>query len=215
MAAGDLGATNIFSLGAGFNVQSSSTSNSRDITEVLSSVGDIACETPFNTVTTANAEYEVCGSATLALLLGDTVGGYLVNSVELSHSAGQAPTVTIEGLDWPDATITNRTYSISEAINIAAVASKLTTPSSGIEATEVTHRWECEITQSMGSDGQVKFAVSRTPKYTYTEGGLGTLTDAPTITDMTLESFENSDSNQETDTYTCTFTQGLASSTGA
>jgi hypothetical protein len=210
MAAGDLGATNIFSLGAGFNVQSSSTSNSRDITEVLSSVGDIACETPFNTVITANAEYEVCGEATLALLLGDTVGGYLVNSVELSHSAGQAPTVTIEGLDWPDATITNRTYSISEAINIAAVESKISE-----EATEVTHRWECEITQSMGSDGQVAYAVSRTPKYTYTEGGLGTLSSAPTITGMTLESFENSDSNQETDTYTCTFTQGLASSTGA
>jgi len=212
MAAGDLGATDIFSLGAGFNAQSSTLNYNRDITEVMSSVGDIACQTAFNTVTTVTAEYEVCGSVTLSIEVGDEVGGYLVTSVEASHSAGQAPTVTIEGLAWPSATVATRTYSISQALNIASVASELTTPSSGIEATEVTHRWEVEVTQSIGSDGEVAYAVSRTPKYTYTESGLGTLSaPGPTITGMKLESYDNSDSNQETDTYTCTFTEGLTS----
>jgi hypothetical protein len=211
MAIGDLGATNIFSLGTGFNVQSSSVNRNQDITEVLSSIGDIACQTPFNAVITASAEYEVCGSQTLALALGSEIGGYIVRSVELSQSAGQAPTVAIEGLSFPSATVTARTYAISQAINIAAISPGLTTPSTGLEPTEVSHRWECEITQSMGSDGQVKYAVSRTPKYTYTESGLGTLASAPTKTGMVLESFENSDSNQETDTYTCTFTHGLTS----
>jgi hypothetical protein len=218
MAAGDLGATNIFGLGTGFNIQSSSTNHNQDITEVLSGSGDVACLTPFNTVSTANAEYEVCGSVTLSLVLGSVINGWIVNSVELSHSAGQAPSVTVEGIKFPSATVTTREYSISQAANIALVAGLI---SSGLdanaEATEISHRWECEITQSMGSDGQVAFAISRTPKYTYTESGIGTAT-TPAIsapTGMVLESFENSDSNQETDTYTATFVKGLESTPGA
>ena len=211
MAAGELGATNIFGLGTGFNVQNSTVTRNQDVTEVLGASGDVTCLTPFNLVATASAEYEVCGSQTLGIDLGAEEGGYIVNSVELSHSAGQAPSVSIQGLAFPSATVTERTYSISQAVNIAAVAAGLTTPSTGIMPTEVSHRWECEVTQSVGSDGQVAFAASRTPKYTYTESGLGTLASAPTKTGMTLESWENSDSNQETDTYTCTFTQGLTS----
>jgi hypothetical protein len=53
--------------------------------------------------------------------------------------------------------------------------------------------------------------VSRTPKLTYTESGIGTATSAPAITGYTIESYENSDSNQETDTYTATFVKELVS----
>lgn len=209
MAIGDLGATDIFSLGAGFNAQSSSTNNARDIVEVLGASGDIACLTPFNTVVTASAEYEVCGSQTLSISLGDVVGGYIVNSVELSHSAGSAPTVSIEGIAFDGGeTVTSNTYAISQAVNIASVSGLI--GGSG-EPTEISYRWECEVTQSMGSDGQVSYAVSRTPKLTYTESGLGTFVSAPSITDYTLESYENSDSNQETDTYTATFIKELVS----
>lgn len=216
MAAGDLGATDIFSLGAGFNVQSSSTGTQKSITEVLASNGDIACHTPFGTVVTASAEYEVCGSQTLSIDLGAEVGGYIVNSVELSHSAGQAPTVRVSGLafDGGETVVTNE-YSISQAVNIATVAGLIDTGlAANSEATEVNYRWECQITQSIGSDGQVSFAVSRTPKLTYTESGLGTATSAPSDssdTALILESYENSDSNQETDTYTATFVKKLAS----
>jgi hypothetical protein len=210
MAIGDLGATDIFSLGAGFNAQSSSTNNARDIVEVLGASGDIACLTPFNTVVTTSAEYEVCGSQTLSISLGDVVGGYIVNSVELSHSAGSAPTVSIEGIAFDGGeTVNSNAYAISQAVNIASVSGLMGVAST--EATEISYRWECEVTQSMGSDGQVSYAVSRTPKLTYTESGIGTLSSAPSITDYTLESYENSDSNQETDTYTATFVKELVS----
>ena len=213
MAAGDLGATDIFSLGAGFNAQSSTISNGRDIVDTLSSTGDIACQNAFNTEVTATAEYEVCGSQTLSITLGSVVGGYMVTNVELSHEAGQAPRVSITGIanDGGESTTGTRTYAISQAVDIAAVASILTTPATGIEATSVTHTWAMERTTGMGSDGQVAFAIARTPKYTYTESGQGTLSAAPTITGMILESYENSDSNQELDTYTCTFTGALVS----
>ena len=167
MAAGDLSATNTFSLGAGFNVQNSTTTANRDITEVLGANGDIQCQTPFNIVSTASASYEVCGSVTLGISLGSEVSGYIVRSVELQHSAGQAPTVNIEGLAFAGATVTERTYAISQAVDIANVVGLITASLDvNAEATEVTHRWECEITQSIGSDGNVSFAVSRTPKYT-------------------------------------------------
>lgn len=215
MAAGDLSATNIFSLGAGFNVQNSSTTANRDITEVLGANGDIACQTPFNNTVTASASYEVCGSVTLAIDLGSEVGGYIVRSVELAHSAGQAPTVTIEGMSFAGATVTERTYAISQAVDIATVAGLITSGlDAAAEATEISHRWECEITQSIGSDGGVSFAVSRTPKYSYTESGLGSATTVPAITSpagMVCESYENSDSNQETDTYTASFVGKLVS----
>lgn len=220
MAAGDIGATDIFSLGAGFNPQSSSDNNTRDITEVLGANGDIACQNGFNTVVTAQAEYEVCGSVTLSITLGAVVGGYLVRSVELTHEAGQAPRVTVEGLAWTgNETVATRTYAISQAVNIAAVAGLIDTGlDANAEATSVTHRWECEITTAMGSNGQVAFANSRTPKYTYEESGTGTATSAPSNSsdsDLIIVNYENSDSNQEIDTYTASFTKKLTSTTSA
>ena len=213
MALGDLGSTDLFSLGAGFNAQSTTISNGNDVVDTLSSTGDIACQNAFNTEVTATAEYEVCGSQTLSLSLGSVVGGYMITNVEASHEAGQAPRVSVTGIanDGGEDVSGTRTYAISLNLNIAAVASVLTTPSSGIEATSVTHTWAMERTTGMGSDGQVSFAVARTPKYTYSESGQGTLASAPTITGMVLESYENSDSNQELDTYTCSFTDGLTS----
>lgn len=216
MAAGDLGATDIFSLGAGFNTQSSSVNNNRDITEVLGSNGDIACQNGFNTVVTANQEAEVCGSVTLSLTLGAVVGGYLIRMVEVTHEAGQAPRVTVEGLAYTGSeTIAERTYAISLAIDIAAVAGLIDNGlDASAEATSVTHRWECEITTAMGSNGQVAFANSRTPKYTYEESGTGTATSSPSDVsdpDLLIVSYENSDSNQEIDTYTASFTKKLTS----
>jgi len=217
MPAGDLAATDIFSLGAPFHVQSSSTNTQNSITEVLGADGDIKCLTPFNTVVTASADYEVCGSGTLAVDLGGRPDDYIITSVELSHSAGEAPSVSIEGMAFDGGeTVTTNEYSISQAIDIAAVAGEITSGlDASAEATEVSYRWECQLTQTIGSDGQVSFAVSRTPKLTYTESGIGTATGTPVISGYTLESYENSDSNQETDTYTATFTKELASTPGA
>jgi hypothetical protein len=210
MALGDLGSTDIFSLGAGFHAQNTEVSNEQDIVDVLASDGDIACKNGFNTQVTVTAEYEVCGSVTLAIDLGSVVGGYIVRSVELSHEAGAAPRVSIEGIKYGGSeTVSEQAYAISQAVNIASVASGLTTPASGIEATSVTRRWECEISTAMGPDGEVSYAVTRTPVETYEESGSGTLASAPTMTGYTLSAFANSDSNQELDTYSCSFEKGL------
>lgn len=218
MAAGDLAATNIFSLGAGFHVQNSTTSNQRSITEVLGSDGAIQCQTPFGTVVTASAEYEVCGDATLSISLGAVVGGYIVQSVEASQSAGEAPRVSIEGIAFDGGeTVATNEYDITlafDADDVSTIALYDTNLDANAEPTEVSYRWEAQITQTTGSDGEISFAVSRTPKLTYTESGIGTAS-APgpadaSDADLVLESYENSDSNQETDTYTATSVKKLA-----
>ncbi len=220
MASGDLGATDLFSLGAGFNAQSSDVDNNRDIVEVLAADGDIACHTPFNTVVTATAEYEVCGSQTLAITLGGLVNGYLVQSVELTHEAGSAPTVTVEGVayDGGEQPTHRNEYAISQAVNIALVSGLIDTGlDAGAEATSVTFRWECQITVGTGSDGQVSFAVTRTPKLMYEEAGQGTATSAPSDssdTALILENYKNSDRNQELDTYSASFVKKLTSTPG-
>jgi len=214
MAAGDLGATDIFSPGSTWNVQNSSVSTSNSITEVLGSTGDIACLTPFQETATASAEYEGCGTPGLSeYVLGGVVGGYTVTSIEASQSAGEAPRLSIEGMgfDGGEDVSNNRTYSITQDFDISSVTGENVIDTSG-EPTEISDRWEMQLTQTIGSDGQVSYVVSRTPKATYTESGIGTLGSAPSLSGWTLESWEDSDSNQETDTYTCTFSTELTSS---
>lgn len=202
------GASNLFNLPAGFHPQSSEESSSRDIVDVLGATGDIQCQTGFNAETTATAEYEVCGSVTLSISLGAVVNGYIVRSVELSHEAGQAPTVRIEGIKYVSGTtITQRTHAISQAVNAAAVVGLV----NASNATSVTYRWEVEISTAMGPNGQVAYAVSRTPKLTYEESGTGHLSAEPSVTNYITVSYANSDSNQELDTYTATLEQPLTS----
>ncbi len=128
--------------------------------------------------------------------LGAVVGGYLVRSVELTPEAGQAPRVTVEGLAWTETKRSQRTYAISQAVNIAAVAGLIDAGlDANAEATSVTHRWGCEITTAMGNTGQVGFTNSYS-KYTYEESGTGTATSAPSDlsdSDLIIVNYENSD----------------------
>lgn len=218
MAAGDLAATDIFSLGSPFHAQSSTVNTNQDITEVLASDGDIICQTQFNTVATATVEYEVCGDGALSLSLGDIVGGYQIRMIEASQEAGQAPRVTVEGVAYDGGeTATENTYAVSltfDADDVSTNALIDTGLDASAEATSITYRWEMELTTGMGSDGQVSFVVSRTPRLTYDESGIGTATSAPSDSSdaaLILVSYENSDSNQEIDTYTASFTKLLVS----
>jgi len=209
MAIGDLGATDIFSPGAGWNVQSSTVTESEDIVEVLDGAGDVACLTPFGEENVATAEYELCGAVgTIALTLGGLEGGYIVRSVEFSQEAGQAPRLSVEGIAYDGGeTLSSRTYAISESGLTVADMNSLTVTGGG-EETSITRRWEMELVTQPGGDGQIAYVAPRTPMEMYEESGSGTMA-APALAGYTLESFENSDSNQELDTYSVSFKKGL------
>lgn len=215
MATGDLGATDIFSPGTGWNIQSSTVTRSEDIVDVLDGDGDVVCQPNFNEENVASAEYQLCGEAgTISLTLGAVTNGYIVRSIELSHEAGQAPNLTVEGIAYDGGeSLTNRTSVISvTGLSVAALSgSELAVSGSG-EATSVTRRWEMELVTAPGGDGNVAYVAPRTPMETYEESGVGSLdlvTTLPTLTNYVLESAENSDSNQEMDTYSLSFKRGL------
>jgi hypothetical protein len=206
----NLGATDIFSLGTGFNAQNSNVDFSQTVNDVLSAAGDVACQPTSDPRFVTLAEYEVCATPTLSISLGGVVGGYIVTSVEYSHEAGSPATVSVNGTAYDgNETVASKTYALSFAIP-AIPTSGLTTPSSGVEVNSVTKTWALELTEGMGANGTVKFVTPRTLKLTHTEEGLGVLAAAPTMTGFALESYSNSDSNQELDTYTCTFNKGIA-----
>ncbi len=212
MATGDLGATDIFSPGVGWNVQSSTVTASEDIVEVLDGAGDVSCLTPFGEENVATAEYELCGEVgTISLTLGGLEGGYIVRSVELSQEAGQAPRLSVDGIAYDGGeTLSSRTYEINET-GLTILDMNGLTVTGGGEETSITRRWEMELVTQPGGDGQVAYVAPRTPMEMYEESGSGTMV-APALTDYTLESFENSDSNQELDTYSVSFKKGLATS---
>lgn len=204
-----VGATDVFSLGGGFHPQTSEINNSRDIVDVLNANGDVQCQTGFNTRNEVSVEYEVCGQSTLSISIGGVVNGYIVRLVEYSHEAGQAPVVRVEGIKYDGGeTVSTRTYAISQAINPALIVSPLT----GTDPTSATRRWECEISEAMGANGQVKFAASRTVKEFYEEEGTGELASAPAYTDFIVSGFDNSQSNQEFNTYSVSYERGHATS---
>ena len=209
MALGDLGATNIFSVAGGWHAQSATVTTSQNIVSVIDATGAVACLNEFEASTTATVEYEGCGAASDTITLGGEVGGYIVRSVEVSHEAGQAPRLTVEGVSYAGGThgLTNDTV-VTAAADISAVSSGLTTPVS-LDATSVTERYECEVVTQLGGDGEILRTETHSPIETYEESGSGSLGSAPTKTGYTLESWEDSDANQELDTYSCTFKKAL------
>lgn len=215
MALGDLGATDLFGIGTGdgWHVQSSTLSGSQDIVDVLNATGDVACQPTFGEENTASAEYELCGDAgAISLTLGDDTTGYIIRSVEFSQEAGQAPRMSIEGVVYDGGeALSDRTYAISETGLTSSALNNLTVAGTGnsIDPTSITRRWEMELVTQLGGDGQIGQVAPRTPMETYEESGSGSLGADPSIANYTLESFENSDSNQELDTYSVSFKKGL------
>ena len=104
-------------------------------------------------------------------------------------------------------TLSSRTYAISESGLTVADMNSLTVTGGG-EETSITRRWEMELVTQPGGDGQIAYVAPRTPMEMYEESGSGTMA-APALAGYTLESFENSDSNQELDTYSVSFKKGL------
>ena len=223
MAIGDLGATDIFLIGTtnGWHAQSSTKTASEDIVEVLDGTGSVSCLTPFGEENVATAEYELCGTAgVINLELGAVKGGYILRNVEFSHEAGQAPRMSVEGIAYDgNETLGDNTYTINKtAISNLDIDTNKENVSGVGDATSITQRWEIELVTQPGGDGQIAYVTPRTPMETYEESGSGATSGVPAIATplgYVLESFEDSDSNQELDTYSVSFKRGLESSLSA
>lgn len=102
-------ATDLFSLGSNFSVQTSSTPRSAERAEALASDGDVACESGlFNAIQEARASYKHCGTSdTLAAdwatdvgtagALGDVIGIYILTEATVTLNYKDLPMIELVG----------------------------------------------------------------------------------------------------------------------
>jgi len=206
MALGDIGATDLFSLGSGFNAQSTKTDVTNKIVDVLDALGNVECQSEFEITANATTEYEVCGTPTLAFNLGGVVNDYIITSGSITYEAGEAPKVTMSGIAYDgNETVASRIYAVSHAVS----ATVPTLISSALkEQTSVTYTWEIQLATGMGANGQIALVSPRTAKEMYTEEGQGSLSAKPTLSGYVCDAWGNSDENQELDTYTFSLNRG-------
>lgn len=99
----DLGGSNLFSLGASFHAQSSSTEEFSTEELALSAIGNKACTNVHNLGTNYTATYLYCGTdlatdlGTIVTTFGAVVNGILPTGLDLSFSVGAQAEVTLTG----------------------------------------------------------------------------------------------------------------------
>ena len=198
-----VGATNIFNLGSGFEVQNSSTPTTFKVVKTRKGNSNGACMRRFEETVNATATYKVCGTPTLQLSLGGVVNGFIIVRVTATHEAGEDPEVVVEGTAYDgNETVRARTFAISHAFTEDVVGQI-----SGMDATQTTHVWELQLATGMGGNGQIKFANPHSGDKTYTEEGLGSFASEPSIEGYECEEYTPNDDNQELNTYSATFTK--------
>ena len=123
----DLGATDLFSLGAGFSVQSSNTEPYSSEALALSSIGNVACTNLHDSGTNYSATYKYCGTNIVTSLgafltsFGGVSGGALVTGIDLSFGAGEQPEISITGHNH-----TTNPHAGTNAANVFDVSGALT-----------------------------------------------------------------------------------------
>lgn len=99
----DLGATDLFSLGASFHAQSSSSEGYSTEAVALAADGDVACTRLHDSGTNYSATYKFCGTNIVTALgsvlaeFGGVRNGKLVTGIDISFSAGEQPEITVNG----------------------------------------------------------------------------------------------------------------------
>ena len=99
------GGSNLFSLGANFHSQGSSTRTVLDRAMILDAAGNSQCETMINQRDEVTNEFAYCNAtpaigtdlATLLTKFGDVHGGYVVTQLAINFKAGEYATVSVTG----------------------------------------------------------------------------------------------------------------------
>jgi len=214
-------ATDLFAIGVNASVQSSRTSETRERSETLSSIGDIACESDaYNITTEYSADYEVCSGNTVVAALGAALTAFgavkdskLITAVEVSLSNKAHPSFSITGHNHAVAphTTGERDYDVSLAI-AAQDGSGITMPmmvgnkqiSVGVNSsvTDVTFSVELQHMETEGADGNHFDGENRTCRVDVSITGIGVENDITFGSDWAVDDNENTDSNQDSDQFT-------------
>jgi len=221
-------ATDIFSLGANFSPQSSSTRETREFAQVLAADGDLACESSgFNVTTEYTGEYGHCGGSngvvtdlgTVLSQFGGVEDSKIVTGVDIVMDNKSHPTVTVTGHNHANNAHagSERTYDVAGKIGdqqgvgitlATFAAGSLTnssiTPANNTAITRITYSVSCEHMDTEDETGDHHDGQNRTCRIDLTVEGIGTEADITLGSDWATDDTEDSDANDASDTFSVT-----------
>ena len=203
-------ATDLFSLGAQFNPQSSSSMDRKDRATALDEKGNVNCESMTNNSDEYSVEYTYCGTdikgdlGTLLTAFGNPSNSKLVTGIDISFQAGQQPTVSVRGVQYPSTISSIQNADVSAAVPASAggvTVPDLTGNTMGTDASPISLSISLSLNHvtAVGADGEVFTAenITFTAEADVEYLGVPTSYDAPT--GWTTDEYGESDSNNDLD----------------
>lgn len=217
-------ATDLFGLGSNFSIQSSSTRETRERAMSLKANGDVACESgEFNVTFEYENVAEHCGAtAGTRSDLGAKLTGFggvfdskVLTSLEHTLNNKAIPSLTLQGHQHEENAHTTglRVYDVSalfpdgqgHGVDLSSLtADNAITISANGSFTGATFTASLEHMDSEGADGDHFDGQNRTCKVEVRLEGLGAKSTVTLGANWILDDEEDSDSNQESDTFSIT-----------
>ncbi len=203
-------ATDLFSLGAAFSPQSSESMDKKDRATALDEFGNVACESMTNNSDEYSTEYTYCGAdiktdlGTILTAFGGPSNSKLITGVDISFQAGQQPTVSVRGMQYPAAITSIQNADVSAAVPASAggvTVPTLTGVTTGAAASAISLNISLSLNHIVGTgaDGEVFTAENITFTAEADAEFLGVPTTYDTATGWTTDSYGESDSNSDHD----------------
>lgn len=203
-------ATDLFTLGANFLEQSSESMDKKDRSTALDEKGDVACESMTNNSDEFSNEFKYCGSdiktdlGSFLTTFGAPSNSKLITGIDISFQAGQQPTVSVRGLQYPTAITSIQNADVSAAVPSSSggvTVPTLTGVTLGAAASPISLNISFSLNHisAIGADGEVFTAENTTFTAEADAEYLGVPTTYDTVTSWTTDSYGESDSNSDHD----------------
>ena len=215
-----INASNLFSLGANFHAQGSTTRTVLDRAMIQDANGNEECETMINSRDEVTANYDYCNAvpaigtdlATLLTKFGDVHGGYKVTQLVIEFAAGQYAKVSITGHQHAAATHAAGLPAGYADVSAAVIAGAgfgvptFTGVTLGTDATpaSATITFSMNHVDVLAADGTHFVGKNLTPTAEISVAYEGVPTTAQPMTGWTTDSYGGDDSNSEFDKYEVT-----------
>ena len=204
-------ASDLFALGGDFKAQSSTVSNENNQTiPVYDADGNFSCESAaFGDKESVSVEYKSCSSAlgTALPAIGSVSGGYLIESIAVSTSATDTPTISISGHNHTTAPHTSETsaaWPVAVIAELDAIVGKkgavdfFGNDGADIATQSSTITGSCQHVEAVDADGDNLAGANYDFKLEASAEYIGLVSAIADVT-WTLDSDSQSDSNTEFD----------------
>jgi len=214
-------ATDLFSVGAEASPQTSTTSETRERSLTLAADGDKACESSaYNVTTEYTADYQSCSTGSIVATLGTFLSTFgavqdskIITGIEITLSNKAYPSFSITGHNHASNPHTSGERDFDASVSIPAqIGTGITMPmlattkqisiAATSDVTGATFSIALEHMDTEGADGNHFDGQNRTCRVEASLTGIGVEGDVTWAADWIVDDNSDTDSNQESDTFT-------------